>query len=258
MFSKELEEVIEAALADGVITEKERAVLHKRAAAEGVDPDELDIVIDGRLAKAKKQEDWLRPVPPPQAPQNNKHGVLRKCPNCGAQVGAGSVKCSECGYEFAGIEANSSVTKLSEQLQKIEERSSGGLFSSFADMQGTSKRTKEMATTITNFPVPTTKEDLLEFILFLQPKTKRFSNDPTLRVLQPAYKSKYKECLGKAKLFFADDPQFQPLLKNYKGFKVSRLNNVTEKIQETGKIITTIISIILCIIMAYFFIKFLF
>ncbi|MBP3285367.1 MAG: hypothetical protein J6M15_00285 [Prevotella sp.] len=63
MFSKELEEVIEAALADGVLTDKERAVLHKRAAAEGVDPDELDVVIDGRLAKAKKQEDWLKPAP---------------------------------------------------------------------------------------------------------------------------------------------------------------------------------------------------
>lgn len=63
MFSKELEEVIEAALADGVLTDKERAVLHKRAAAEDVDPDELDVVIDGRLAKAKKQEDWLKPAP---------------------------------------------------------------------------------------------------------------------------------------------------------------------------------------------------
>ena len=37
MFSKELEEIIEAALADGVLTDKERAVLHKRALAEGVD-----------------------------------------------------------------------------------------------------------------------------------------------------------------------------------------------------------------------------
>ena len=44
MLSKELEEIVEAALADGVLTDKERAVLHKRAQAEGIDPDELDIV----------------------------------------------------------------------------------------------------------------------------------------------------------------------------------------------------------------------
>ena len=49
MYSKELEEIIEADLADGEITEKERAVLHKRAIAEGVDPDELDVVIEGRV-----------------------------------------------------------------------------------------------------------------------------------------------------------------------------------------------------------------
>ena len=64
MLSKELEEIVEAALADGVLTDKERAVLHKRAQAEGVDPDELDIVLDGRLAKMKRSEDWLRPAPP--------------------------------------------------------------------------------------------------------------------------------------------------------------------------------------------------
>ena len=48
MFSKELEEVIEAALADGVITEKECAVLHKRVQAEGGGPDELDVAQHGR------------------------------------------------------------------------------------------------------------------------------------------------------------------------------------------------------------------
>ena len=39
MFSKELEEFIDAALADGTLTEKERAVLYKRSQAEGVDPN---------------------------------------------------------------------------------------------------------------------------------------------------------------------------------------------------------------------------
>lgn len=52
MFSEELEMLINAALADGEITEKERTILHKRAQAEGVDPDELDMIINGRLAMA--------------------------------------------------------------------------------------------------------------------------------------------------------------------------------------------------------------
>ena len=258
MFSKELEEVIEAALADGTITEKERAVLHKRAVAEGVDPDELDVIIDGRLSKIKRQEDWLRPVPPPAAaPANNgKHGIVRKCPSCGAPVEAGAVKCAECGYEFVGIEANSSVVRLSEMLRQIESRSSGGLLSSIGDLYGMSKRINEMSSVISNFPVPTTKEDLLEFILFLQPKTKAssFSSDQTLLKLKPAYKSKYKECLGKAQHFFADDPQFQPFLKNYKGFKVSNLGNVAEKFQNLYKIIGAIIGIVLLILFLVWFV----
>lgn len=219
MFSKELEEVIEAALADGVITEKERAVLHKRALAEGVDPDELDVVIDGRLAKVKKETDWLRPVPPPQAaPANNgKYGVVRKCPNCGAQVKASAVKCDECGYEFVGVEANRSVAKLSVLINNIDQHWQGK--TSLQSLFGASSRSKEMYSTIVNFPVPTTKEDLLEFVLFLKPKAERSllseDNEGERKILR-AYRTKYKECMQKAQVFFADDPQFRQVFEQEK------------------------------------------
>ena len=41
MFSKELENLIKVTLADGVLTDKEKSVLIKRAQKEGVDIDEL-------------------------------------------------------------------------------------------------------------------------------------------------------------------------------------------------------------------------
>lgn len=56
MYSKELEELISSVLADGVITAKEREVLHRRAEAEGFDPDELDVMIDGRLVTEQKDQ----------------------------------------------------------------------------------------------------------------------------------------------------------------------------------------------------------
>ena len=65
MYSKELEAIIEAALADGVLTDKEREVLHRRAAQEGVDADELDVIIEGKLAKMKKTGCAPR-LPPPR------------------------------------------------------------------------------------------------------------------------------------------------------------------------------------------------
>ena len=53
--SKELEVLIEASLADGVLTAKEREVLHKKALQEGMDPDELDVIVEGRLQQMQNE-----------------------------------------------------------------------------------------------------------------------------------------------------------------------------------------------------------
>ena len=45
----ELEKLIEMVIADGQITEKERAVVIKKAIELGVDPDEAEIYLDGKL-----------------------------------------------------------------------------------------------------------------------------------------------------------------------------------------------------------------
>lgn len=39
MYNERLEQLIKAALADGVVTEKERQVLYKRAQEQGIDLD---------------------------------------------------------------------------------------------------------------------------------------------------------------------------------------------------------------------------
>ena len=49
MYSKNLETLIQGVIADGIITEKERAVLHKKAEEEGVDIDEIDVYVDGLI-----------------------------------------------------------------------------------------------------------------------------------------------------------------------------------------------------------------
>lgn len=221
MFSKELEEVIEAALADGVLTDKERAVLHKRAQAEGVDPDELDIVIDGRLAKMKRQEDWLRPAPPKEA-TNQKYGNVLKCPSCGAQVVGGSALCPECGYAFSNVGANSSYEKLSAKLEAIEvayrDKSSISI-----PLYGVSNKVKEMANVIRMFPVPNTRADLLEFLASMSAQISSMEQAQSMQVfevqmMRNAYEAKYKECVNKARISFANDPDFAPYLQKKSGF----------------------------------------
>lgn len=221
MFSKELEEVIEAALADGVLTDKERAVLHKRAQAEGVDPDELDIVIDGRLAKMKRQEDWLRPAPPKEA-TNQKYGNVLKCPSCGAQVVGGSAVCPECGYAFSNVGANSSYEKLSAKLEAIEVAYRDKKSISIP-LYGVSNKVKEMANVIRMFPIPNTRADLLEFLASMSAQISSMKEGPSMQVfedqmMRKAYEAKYKECVNKAKISFANDPDFAPYLQKKSGF----------------------------------------
>lgn len=71
MYSEKMESLILSVIADGEITQKERAVLHKNAEAEGVDIDELDVYVDGLLALAKKELAKSGPVVAPSPVMSN-------------------------------------------------------------------------------------------------------------------------------------------------------------------------------------------
>ena len=49
MYNEKIEALIKAALADGVLTEKEKEILFKNAQAEGIDLDEFEMVLDARF-----------------------------------------------------------------------------------------------------------------------------------------------------------------------------------------------------------------
>ncbi|MDR1554004.1 MAG: hypothetical protein LBS69_11180 [Prevotellaceae bacterium] len=56
MYSEKLENLINAALADGVLTEKEKQVLLKNAEAEGIDLDEFEMILESRLYEKQKEQ----------------------------------------------------------------------------------------------------------------------------------------------------------------------------------------------------------
>ena len=249
MFSKELESVIEAALADGVLTDKERAVLHKRAAEEGVDPDELDVVIEGRLAKMKREEDWLRPAPP-----SDKFGDVKKCPNCGEPVEPMAVKCSACGYEFRNVEALKSSQRLAEKLEAIEEAYRGKKVEKNMGFGIKQDMTifevgREQVTAIKNFPVPTTKEDLLDFAISMQSRWNSSTTGDDQLGLKSAYKAKYDECVNKARVLFPNDPMFQGIFEQHQADKKKIWANMsTQKKALLGLILLVILTFFLPLI----------
>jgi len=226
MYSTELEEIIDAALADGVLTDKEKAVLFKRAHAEGIDIDEFEVVLEGRLAKMKKKADWLRPDPP-KSIANQKMGNVVKCPSCGAQVVGGSAVCPECGYAFSNVSANSSAEKLANKLEEFNIRQGekrDSVIGAFGRQmlgdygQNAAKQKMEL---ISSFPVPNTRADLLEFLTMIQAKAK--STGPKMGIrnavegedLSYAYWLLFANCINKAKISFANDPAFAPYFEFY-------------------------------------------
>lgn len=200
MYNEKIESLIKAALTDGVLTEKEKQVLFKRAQEAGIDLDEFEMVLDARLVELQKEE---KEKAQKSAPKSDKFGDVRKCPVCGALVPALGVTCAECGYEFSGIEASSSAQLLA---KKIEEALAKG---------------KNKESIISNFPIPNAKNDLFDLILYLK---NHLAND-----FKQVYESKLKECLDKAEYLYPSDPLFIKLKEDGK----KELN--TKKAEETGE-----------------------
>lgn len=94
MFSKELENLIEATLADGILEEHEKAALVKRAQKENVDLDELEIYIQSILQK-RTQNQKVQMEKETAAHEKERRGNV--CPHCGTQIPPMTKLCPNCG-----------------------------------------------------------------------------------------------------------------------------------------------------------------
>ncbi|MBQ8223465.1 MAG: hypothetical protein IJZ87_09040 [Bacteroidales bacterium] len=188
MYDERIEQLINAALADGVLTEKEKQILFKRAQEQGIDLDEFEMVLDARLVELQKAE---KEKAEKSAPKSDKYGSVRKCPACSAIVGAFKGSCPECGYEFSNVDANLSSKKLYDALAK----------------EMSSQKKKEI---IETFPLPNTKADLLEFLTALKPRIVDLNSE-----FADSYYKKYAECIEKAKVSFLGDKQLQPFIDDF-------------------------------------------
>lgn len=254
MFSDRIEDLIEIAIADGDLTPRKKQLLLKHAADEGLDIDEFQMIIDFRVTKKRKELGLSgAPVPPPSAPpvipmpsqavSESKHGTVKKCPSCGAPIQSGTIKCEECGHTFTNVAATLSRVRFANTLLEIDtkynqlegERKRNNkqkgflqnIASQLLEEDYSVDRFQEKKTFIETFPIPNSKEDLIDFLCFMKSKgclsEKKSAFKTFMRVDQteakeydelfPIYQMKYEECLSKASLFLKDDPQFATLLE---------------------------------------------
>jgi hypothetical protein len=191
MYNEQIENLINMALADGELTEKEKQILFKKAEAAGIDLDEFEMVLEAKLFEKQKTGSGSA------APKSDKLGDVRKCPACGAIAETFATKCGDCGTEFRGVEASQNLIKFFEKLDEIESNRKDSIYSNTDTSNNiglgtilkwmffwpfmlplkivnffinkskpgkwstTDSRKEEL---IMNFPVPVSREEILEFL----------------------------------------------------------------------------------------------
>jgi len=190
MYNEQLEKLIEMALVDGELTEKEKQILFKKAESFGIDLDEFEMVLQARLFEKQKSNREIN-----AAPKSDKLGDVKKCPACGAIAESFTTKCADCGTEFRNIEASHNIMKFFEKLDDLESNRKDNLFENKGDdsigvgtllkwmffywiliplkifnyINNKSKSGKWSTTDarkeelIMNFPVPNSREEIFEF-----------------------------------------------------------------------------------------------
>jgi hypothetical protein len=221
MVDEKLDTLINLALVDGILSDKEREVLTRKAQSLGIDPDEFEIILEAKLFEKNLKTDNTNSTSKEenkqQGNQSNKFGNLEKCPACGSLVPSFSAHCYDCGYEFRNVGANIHIQQLSDKMLEIENETTiklsvGSVFSMLmapgAD-QIRDKINKKKSEVIRNFSLPNTVRDTMDAILFIAPRTKAgFSADRNIF----AWRYKYRELKGKTTTLYGNNKDVEKIV----------------------------------------------
>lgn len=150
-------------------------------------------------------------------------GEIHRCPNCGDILDAYESVCKSCGYERRGTKATSSVQELAQKLEEIEaQRPPKRITTVFSQAftQGyVSKTDEQKISLIQNFPIPNSREDIMEFAVMaisnVDPdafSTLSYSGvygSASKQALSNAWLSKFEQAYEKGRLMFGDAPELE-------------------------------------------------
>jgi hypothetical protein len=227
----EIEKLIDHALADCKLTEKEKEVILRKAEKLGEDVDEVEIILDAKFHELQNK---------PKLPKE-KHGNIKTCPACGEPIESFQIYCASCGHEFTSIAKNISILELVNKIDTIESEK----LKTTGNLKATERLTRsndfEMRKIelITNFPIPNTKEDILEFLAY---SVSKGTNSMTATGgIGGAWNTKAKEIIIKARILFKNDTDFN-----------IHLNELERKLKQAkrGGFLIIIVSIIIIMAIA--------
>lgn len=119
-------------------------------------------------------------------------GELHKCPSCGEVLEAFTVRCPVCGYELRGNNISSTIREFALKLENAD-------------------NSKQKANIIRNFPVPNTKEDIIEFMILA---TSNIDEDLSGDISE-AWHSKVEQIYKKADVVFKNQPELVDISNLY-------------------------------------------
>lgn len=145
--------------------------------------------------------------------KEERKGDVYKCPNCGEPLKSFVAVCPSCNYELRDFSA--SVQKLYEKLEVVVS-------------------IDEKAMLIRNYPVPNTKEDILEFMILASSNI----NGETHKNLFDAWVSKFEQTYNKAKMVLKNDYCYEQIEEIYKKTKINiakgRTSHIINSIKKTS------------------------
>ena len=194
MYNEQLEQLIDAALIDGELTEKEKQILLKKAQATGVDLDEFEMVLEARIFQSQSNKKNTIHAPNYDEPST-------KTPTTSTPQNTGKM----------------SSQKLSERLDNpLSEYSDVWINLDFdIDEPGEVLTAIEMSENkikniILNFPTPTDKEDMLDFLFYLKTQIQQSEHGFV-------FFAKFNECIDKIKMMYPGDVAFEHFIQITEG-----------------------------------------
>lgn len=158
-------------------------------------------------------------------------GKVVKCPSCGELLNSFTANCPACGYEIRGTSNSSSVKDLFARLDRMEEkRENEKLKTSYISLLlgnawKVQKTDEQKINLIRSFPIPNTKEDLLEFMIMASSNIDMqvYGTDSQnisafqagRRQISDAWLAKFEQAYNKAQIMFGTSQEFAMIKEIY-------------------------------------------
>jgi hypothetical protein len=225
MYDASLEKLIDIALADGILTEKKRQILFRKAESLGIDLDEFEMVLEARIDQRQDAKEVVA-----TEPLTSINKLLKMLDDAEEEIRNRKRKTKtktsfsiedSLGGAFDGLLSRGVTGAVIGAV-------SGGLSIDDDDDDDDDDEYKEeiierKQKIILNFPIPNTKDEIIEFLTYAIPLAKKKGNfftgnnseNEMHNEFVPAWKTKCEQIITKVKLSMKDDRQLMDAVMQY-------------------------------------------